>query len=96
MSTATQTAVAEACAIVGSQSALAVAIDVSPPMVNQWIKGERPVPPKSCAEIERVTRGAVTVDRLLAGPWARIKDRRWPHPKGRPVLDVASTAREAA
>ncbi len=65
-------------------------------MVNQWIKGERPVPPKSCTEIERVTKGRVTVDRLLEGPWARIKDRRWPHPKGRPVLDIAVSVREAA
>lgn len=96
MSTATQIAVAEACAIVGSQSALAAAIGVTPPMVNQWIKGERPVPPRNCAGIERVTKGVITVDRLLDGPWARIKDRRWPHPKGRPVLDIAATAKEAA
>ncbi|MNL42453.1 helix-turn-helix protein [compost metagenome] len=92
MSTATQTAVIEACVIVGSQSALAAALGVTPSMVSQWIKGERPVTPKICASIERVTKGAVIVERLVAGPWARIRDRRWPHPKGRPVLDIAGTA----
>lgn len=88
MSNATQ-ALAEACAIVGSQSALAAGVGVSPSMVNQWLKGERPIPADKCAAIERVTEGKVTVDRLSSAKWLRVRDRAWPHTAGRPLLDVA-------
>ena len=40
--------------------------------------------------------GAVTVEELNPNlPWSRIPDKSWPHPKGRPVVDV-SLAKEAA
>lgn len=93
MSIATE-AIIEACAIVGSQSALAAAIGVSPSMVNQWVKGERPIPPDKCAAIERLTVGKVTVDRLSPpnSLWTRVRDKNWPHASGRPLLDVAGKA----
>ncbi|EEC7892400.1 YdaS family helix-turn-helix protein, partial [Escherichia coli] len=33
-----------ACAVVGGQSAMARLLGVSPPSVNQWIKGVRQLP----------------------------------------------------
>lgn len=44
----------------GGQSALAKAINVTPPMVWQWINGLRPVPAHHCIPIEEATGGKVT------------------------------------
>lgn len=43
----------------GGKAALARAINVSPGLIWQWIKGERPVPAKRCADIERASAGQV-------------------------------------
>lgn len=43
----------------GSQKALAEALDVSPQMVSQWLSGKRPVSPEKARDIDRVTGGAV-------------------------------------
>ncbi len=37
-----------ACAVVGGQSAMARLLGVSPPSVNQWIKGVRQLPAERC------------------------------------------------
>lgn len=37
----------------GGQSAAAKTLGITPPTVNQWVKGERPVPPKHCPQIEK-------------------------------------------
>lgn len=63
-----------ACDILGSKSALARAVGVKPPTVQQWCNGERPVPPKKCIEIERATDRKVRVEELLPGyDWAFIR-----------------------
>ena len=49
-----------ACALMGSQTSLAKVLGVKPPVVNQWLNFIRPVPPKICVAIERVTEGKVT------------------------------------
>ncbi|MDR6421324.1 DNA-binding transcriptional regulator YdaS (Cro superfamily) [Paraburkholderia phenoliruptrix] len=75
MNTTTQQAVLMACEILGSKSALARAVGVKPPTVQQWCNGERPVPPNKCIEIERATGRRVRVEQL--GPdidWAYIRD----------------------
>ena len=46
----------QACAVVGGQSAMARLLGVSPPSVNQWIKGVRQLPAERCPAIERATR----------------------------------------
>ncbi len=46
--------------ITGSQAALARALSVMPPVVNQWLKGKRPIPVQACVLIERVTSGVVS------------------------------------
>lgn len=57
-------AISKACAVLGGQAMLARAIGVSPPTVNQWCKGIRPVPAERCPAIERVTGGTVRCEDL--------------------------------
>jgi DNA-binding transcriptional regulator YdaS (Cro superfamily) len=74
MNTTTQEAVLKACEILGSKSALARAVGVKPPTVQQWCNGERPVPPVKCIEIERVTDRRVRVEELAPDlDWAYIR-----------------------
>lgn len=65
-------------------------LNLSPSMVHQLVKGTRPVPTKHCAVIERATGGRTAVQALRPDKiWLRIKDKNWPHPEGRPLLDDA-------
>ena len=49
---------------------------------------------ETCALIERATAGVVTCKELRPDiRWRRVKDAAWPHPKGRPLIDVAYAAR---
>jgi len=54
----------EACKKIGGQSALARALGVKPPTVNEWIKSGRPVPADRCIDIELATQGAVRCEDL--------------------------------
>ena len=78
-----------------SMSAFARSLDVHVDQVRQWRHsqgGRRPSPAK-CASIEHATGGLVRCDELRPDlTWARIADKSWPHPKGRPVLDVSKAA----
>lgn len=65
---------AQAAIKVGGQASLAKLLGVSPPTVNQWIMGVRPVPVERCAAIESVTGGAITRQELRPDDWAAI----WP------------------
>lgn len=47
---------------VGNQQWLG--LGVSPPSVNQWIKGVRQLPAERCPAIERATRGEVLCEEL--------------------------------
>lgn len=55
MKSTPQTEVERACEILGSQAALADLLGVSPAVINQWIKGVRPVAPKHGPKIETAT-----------------------------------------
>jgi Putative antitoxin of bacterial toxin-antitoxin system, YdaS/YdaT len=60
--------------------------------IRQWQHGyaERKPSFDNSVAIEKATDGQVTVEELRPdGPWLRVKDKAWPHPKGRPVLDFA-------
>lgn len=82
-----------AASIVGGTAALARGLKVSRPTVSQWIHKERPVPEGRCPDIERLARARVTVDQLRPDlRWARVPDPAWPHPDGRPCIDVADPA----
>ena len=44
-----------ACSIAGGQAALGRGVGVSAAMVNQWVRGIRPIPAHVCPEIEKLT-----------------------------------------
>lgn len=97
-------AIERACENLGSQRAIASVLVVTPATVNQWISGLRPIPEDRCPAIESATTGAVTCEELRPDVrWVRIKDKDWPHPQGRPLVDHAvkvgagiAAAKEAA
>jgi DNA-binding transcriptional regulator YdaS (Cro superfamily) len=90
-------AITHACEVAGSQAALAAAIKVVPATVHQWTTGVRPVPGLRCPEVERHVRGTVTVEQLRPDiTWVRVPDPDWPHPDGRPLIDVTARVNEAA
>lgn len=49
-----------ACEIVGSQAEMSRILGVTPAMVNQLVKGLRPVPVEHCLSIEQATKGVIT------------------------------------
>jgi DNA-binding transcriptional regulator YdaS (Cro superfamily) len=72
----------------GGPTAVARMVGCRVPSVIEWRK--RGIPADRCPAIERATSGAVTVEVLRPNvAWSRIPDPSWPHPAGRPVIDVA-------
>lgn len=64
----------QAIAILGTQSALAKAIECVPQDVNNWLRRGR-VPAEYCPAIERATKGKITCEMLRGDiDWA---DRRY-------------------
>lgn len=79
-----------AVSIAGSQTELAHAAGALQQEVWHWLNG-RPIPDHRCPAIERATAGQVTVEQLREDVrWARVPDPAWPHPSGRPTIDVAA------
>lgn len=63
-------AVTEAARIVGSKAELARRLKVSPPTINQWCRGSRPVPAARAMAIEKLTSGKVLKSDLCPSfPW---------------------------
>lgn len=56
--------VARAAKVVGSQTALAIALGVTKAAVGQWKDEGRRVPAEHCPSIERLTSGAVRCEEL--------------------------------
>lgn len=85
----------------GRQSELCRQIGAHAPDMSRWLKpagedGGRPVPSERCPAIELATEGQVTCEELRTDiKWSRIADAAWPHPDGRPVIDVARPAEQA-
>lgn len=85
--------VSAAIAAVGGVAELARAVGVSAPAAHQWRTGARAIPADRCPAIERATAGRVTCEELRPDVrWARLPDAAWPHPAGRPCIDVAAPA----
>jgi DNA-binding transcriptional regulator YdaS (Cro superfamily) len=81
---------------VGGQRALARKLSVEAPTVNQWAKLKRPIPDEKCVGIELATEGEVACEELAPERhWVRVPDRKWPHPKGRPLIDHAPAANDS-
>ena len=58
----------------GGLSAFASAVGVKPPTVVEWRKNIRPIPPKRCVSIERLTGYKVTRQEIRPDDWQEI----WP------------------
>lgn len=55
--------------------------------------GTKAFTPSYAVVVERQSQGAVSVEDMCPGvKWVRIKDKAWPHPKGRPLLDALKQA----
>jgi len=79
--------IARAAKKVGGLTELARLINVSPPTVHEWKSGKRPVPVTRCADIIRVTDGAVTRQELRPNDWQKI----WPelaHQSSAPIHEA--------
>jgi DNA-binding transcriptional regulator YdaS (Cro superfamily) len=80
--------IADAADDLGGQAELARKLVVSSVTVNQWVSGARPVPAQHAAAIERISGGRWAVEKLCPQTrWVRVKDSKWPHPDGRPLID---------
>lgn len=89
--------IAKAVLIVGSQTALATAIGAKQQQIWNWLSGGVAAPAWACAGMESATGGKVLAEKVnTALRWVRVPDADWPHPDGRPCIDVAATAPEPA
>jgi len=71
----------------GGPSAVARMLGIKPPSVIGW-SGR--IPAERCPDIERGTGGRVTCEQQRPDVrWQRVPDAAWPHPGGRPCIDVA-------
>ena len=58
--------------------------------------GQKPLAPAVCAQVERWTLGAVTVEETRPDMvWVRVVDPSWPDPRGRPAVDVSRSVATA-
>jgi hypothetical protein len=61
----------------------------------QCLTGRVRTPVERCPGVERALGGLVTAEQLRPDVrWVRIPDESWPHPAGRPLIDVAAPAAE--
>lgn len=86
----------KAIRLCGGQTGLAESLGggVKQQHVWNWLnRADGAVPSEHCPGIERACCGQVTVEELRADiVWTRVRDKDWPHPKGRPCIDVAAPA----
>lgn len=73
----------------GSVAAVARSLKVSSSTLCNWrIRG---IPEEYCPAIERIDLGRCSVEELRPDvSWCRVKDKAWPHPAGRPLVDHAA------
>lgn len=66
----------KACEILGGQSAMAEALNVSAGAVNQWVKGKKPFPDGRAPTVERLTDREVKAEELAPHvEWYVIEQR---------------------
>lgn len=77
----------------GRAAKLAAGIGVSPVMIHQWANGVKALPVGRAPDVERATGGELPCEVTRADvTWIRVPDPAWPHPEGRPCIDVAAKA----
>jgi DNA-binding transcriptional regulator YdaS (Cro superfamily) len=73
----------------GGSSAVARIVGVKSPSVTEWRR--RGIPADRCPALERASEGKVTCEEMRPDVvWHRVPDAEWPHPQGRPLIDVAA------
>ena len=78
----------------GGTAAVARICGVKTPSVTDWKR--RGVPADRRPALERARYPALGVDDFGADvAWFRVPDPEWPHPGGRPCIDVAAPAASA-
>ena len=61
--------------------------------VYPWTTGIRAFPPEHGVTLEQKSDGKLNCEQICPDqPWMRVKDKAWPHPAGRPVIDHAAKA----
>lgn len=74
----------------GGVSAFAALIGVGQSVVSNW-RSRGAVAADACPAIERATAGGLACEVLRPDVgWHRIPDAAWPHPGGRPLIDVTA------
>lgn len=78
----------------GGPTAVARMLGIKPPSVIGWAGR---IPSERCPDIERGTAGSTTCEQMRPDVrWQRVADPDWPHPLGRPCIDVAAPVKQAA
>ena len=73
--------------------AAAAAIGLNEQYLYQCLSGRKRTPAEHCPPIEKALDGKVTCESLRPDiKWHRVPDPAWPHPDGRPLIDVAAAA----
>jgi len=82
------TAMVDIISRLGGVTAVARMLNIRAPSVSGWAGR---VPQDRCPAIERASAGSVTCEELRPDVrWQRVADADWPHPAGRPCIDVAA------
>ena len=81
-------AAVKAVSLFGSQHKMAQKLGIRQSTVSEWCLGIAPIPETRCAQIEWLLGAEVTCEELRSrNKWVRVADAKWPHPKGRPLVD---------
>lgn len=73
--------------------AASAALGTSQGHLNNVASDLRPLSAEIAVAVESFTSGARAVEFLCPGMrWRRVRDPSWPHPKGKPLLDVLPEA----
>lgn len=87
-------AVIRAVALFGSQHKMAMKLGIRQSTVSEWCIGQAPVPEGRCAQIEWLLGADVTCEEMRPrNQWVRVVDAKWPHPKGRPLVDFTGAVK---
>lgn len=78
----------------GGPTRVARVLGLAAPSVHGWRNG---IPADHCPALERESGGNFTVEQMRPDVhWHRVPDPAWPHPDGRPLIDVAKPAATTA
>jgi DNA-binding transcriptional regulator YdaS (Cro superfamily) len=76
--------------LAGGVGAFARLLGMGQSVVSNW-RARGAVAADACPAIERATDGGLTCEVLRPDiAWHRITDPVWPHPNGRPLIDVTA------